>query len=509
MSHPATLGDYTLVELIGRGGMGEVWRAEGSSVAGVRRRLAIKRILPQFQHDPVLRERFIAEARITARLEHPHIVQLVHFADVPEPFLVLEYVDGISAAELLRRAALRECALPVAAALFIVAEAADALDYAHRRTDDSQRPLGIVHRDVSPPNILLSFDGVVKVNDFGVARAADNIVRTQAGLSVGKIVYMAPEQARGEPVDKRADVFSLGVVLWELLALEPLLPRNQPAAVVLDALNTCKFPAPSTRARGIPPVVDTIVREALARAPDARTPSAGRLATALRTALHDLVPGFDQRELARVIRTAAPDRARLAATTEASIADVDFAQHARVSPAPASASRLAPTPPVGSPRISPQIVPMPPTEIASAPQSPRSPYAASPIVSPAPSRWKRVIAPLMVFVALLVGAGIWFALRESPEEEPLAASFRPQLQAVLPSYLVACGTTYGPMPNGRVAADVTFGPNGRVTGVQVRVNDNHTPTDQTIARCVESYFAGVGAPASARGFTIENLSYAF
>ncbi len=304
---PVTLGGYTLVELIGRGGMGEVWRAERVGAGGVRRRAAVKRILPQFQNDGVLHERFIAEARINSRLEHPNIVQVLHFDNKPEPYLVLEYVDGLSVADLLRRGATGKGKLPLASALYIIAEAADALDYAHRRTDDDHRPLGIVHRDVSPPNILVSLDGAVKVNDFGVARAADNIVRTQAGLSVGKLVYMAPEQALGSAVDRRADVFALGIVLWELLTLRPLLPRGGSAAAMLENLQRLQFTAPSSLVPSVPPAVDAIVREALERDPAARTASAGRMGKALRMALHTVAPGFDRRDLADTVRDAVPD----------------------------------------------------------------------------------------------------------------------------------------------------------------------------------------------------------
>lgn len=304
-----TLGGYTLIECIGRGGMGEVWRAEHTGAGGVRRRAAVKRILPQFQNDPVLRERFIAEARITSRLEHPNIVQVLHFDDRPEPYLVLEYIDGLSVAELLRRGVAGTGKLTLASALYIVAEAADALDYAHRRTDDAHRPLGIVHRDVSPPNILVSLDGAVKVNDFGVARAVDNIVRTQAGLAVGKLVYMAPEQALGSVVDARADVFALGIVLWELLTLRPLLPRNGSAASMLENLQRLRVTPPSTLVPSIPHAVDDLVREALEHDPAARTASAGRLGKALRMVLHSVAPGFDRRDLANSVRDAAPDLA--------------------------------------------------------------------------------------------------------------------------------------------------------------------------------------------------------
>jgi serine/threonine protein kinase len=286
--------------------MGEVWRGERVGPGGVRRRAAIKRILPEHQGDHVLRERFIAEARITARLEHPNIVQVLDFGDTPELYLILEYVEGLPLAEVMRRAAIGQGSLPWPATLHIVAEAATGLDYAHRRTDDAGSMLNIVHRDVSPPNILLSSDGAVKVSDFGIARAADNMYRTQQGQAVGKLVYMSPEQVHAGALDRRTDVFALGVVLWEALTLRPLIPRNNHAAALM-ALTRGNFPPPSSIVPNLPPGVDAIVAEALTVDVSRRTPSAGRLADSLRTVIHSYAPGFDSRALARVFASIAPD----------------------------------------------------------------------------------------------------------------------------------------------------------------------------------------------------------
>lgn len=297
---PSELGGYRLVELLGRGGMGEVWRAERLGPGGIRRRAAVKRMLPHLRNDPVLRERFVTEARINARLEHPNIVQVLDFGDQPEPFLVLEYVEGISAAELLKQCARTGVRLPAVAAAFIAAEIASGLDYAHRKRDEQGRPLGIVHRDVSPHNVLISTDGAVKLTDFGVARAVDNRIRTQHGASIGKLVYMAPEQALGEPVDARSDVFALGVVLWEMLTLSPLLPRDAPAAA-LEMLQQCAFKPPSQVDPRLPAVLDDIVMPALARDPAARYQSAGAFAQAIRSFIHSVSPGFDSHELVRIL----------------------------------------------------------------------------------------------------------------------------------------------------------------------------------------------------------------
>lgn len=302
----AALGGFVLQRLLGRGGMGEVWLAERRSAGGVTRRAAVKRLLPQYARDRELRERFLAEARITARLEHPNIVQLLDFGASPELFLALEYVEGVSAVELLRYGAQSGLAVPLPATLFVCAEVATALDYAHHRADDAGAPLGIVHRDVSPGNILLSTAGAVKLGDFGIAYATDNVLRTATGMLLGKVAYMAPEQARSAQVDRRADLFSLGVCLWELLTGQPLLPREN-MADALRALEDCDFAPPSSRARvAVPEALDALVLRTLHRDASQRTQSAGALARALRGLLATAAPGYGAQELAQWLRAALP-----------------------------------------------------------------------------------------------------------------------------------------------------------------------------------------------------------
>jgi serine/threonine protein kinase len=302
---PAQLGGFRLLELLGRGGMGEVWRAEQEGPGNFRRRAAIKRILPRFQNDPTLHARFVAEARINARLEHPNVVQVLSFGDQPEPFLALEYVEGTTLARVIKACAETQQRLPPAAVLFLVAEAAKGLDHAHRKRDENGQPLGIVHRDVSPQNLLLSYEGVVKVSDFGVAHAADNNLRTGVGVPIGKLVYSAPEVVMGAPVDHRADVFSLAVVLWETLLVRPLLPRHDPN-LARQILCNGQFEIPSAIDPRLPPVIDQIVMTALAVDPSRRTATAGDLAAQLQTLVHALSPGFDNAELVRVLAAVVP-----------------------------------------------------------------------------------------------------------------------------------------------------------------------------------------------------------
>ncbi|MEZ4390146.1 MAG: protein kinase [Polyangiales bacterium] len=299
-SAPPMLGGFRLIELIGRGGMGEVWRAEREGPGGYRRRAAVKRILPRFQNEPTLRARFLSEARISARLEHPNITQVLDFGESPEPFLALEYIEGTTVARVLKVCAETQQRLPPAVAAYIIAEVATGLDYAHRRKDDAGNPLQIVHRDVSPQNVLISTEGGVKISDFGIARAADNLLRTQQGIAVGKLAYMAPEQASGGTVDWRADVFSLGVLLWETLLVRPLIPRNDSNAAI-QLLLSGRFEPPSRIDPRVPQQVDAAVMEALQVDPNRRTQSAGLLAQQLRAYLHSGAPGFDGGALVRVV----------------------------------------------------------------------------------------------------------------------------------------------------------------------------------------------------------------
>lgn len=219
---PSTLGRYTLFDFVGKGGMAEIYLGRTSTDLGGARLCVVKVILPEFSENPDFIAMLTREAKLAARLGHANVVQVYELdrGDDGRFFVAMEYLEGFDLNALLRRCSRQKVPLPMEFALYIVMATLRGLDHAHRRTDENGRPLGIVHRDVSPSNILISFDGEVKVCDFGIAAAND--VASQAGIAdetiKGKAGYMSPEQARGEPIDPRSDVFAAGIVLWELLA---------------------------------------------------------------------------------------------------------------------------------------------------------------------------------------------------------------------------------------------------------------------------------------------------
>ncbi len=215
---PRQFGRYLLQQRLGRGGMAEVFRATVDGPGGFSRPVAIKRILPEYSQDEWFTRMIADEARIVSRLAHPNIVQILDAGEVDGSwYIAFELVDGTDLFQLLQRIYSRGQALPQAYACHIAAEVAAGLDHAHSRRDEHGQPLGIVHRDVSPQNVLLSWLGEVKLGDFGIARARQRTSETQAGTIKGKIYYMSPEQARGETVDHRSDLFAVGILLYETL----------------------------------------------------------------------------------------------------------------------------------------------------------------------------------------------------------------------------------------------------------------------------------------------------
>jgi serine/threonine protein kinase len=376
---PERLGPYTLLERLGAGGMAVVYRGERHGEAGFKKKVALKRILPQYRRDPSLLERFAAEARTNARLDHPNLLQVIDFGIDPEPYLVLEFVEGVSVSQVMQRLLSRGERLELAAALFIVTEAALGLDHAHRKRDDDGNPLGIVHRDVSPQNVLLSSEGAVKVSDFGLVKAADNVLKTASGISIGKISYMAPEQAEGGTVDARADVFALGVTLWELLTLESLIPPGDPAQAAL-LLQRGQFRPPSALRPDVPPQLDAIVMRCLALDPSERMPSMQRLSQELRELLHQTAAGYGRQQLARLVHWLFPERGW-------SLAEPD---QTAAQPSPEERASIVPvTPAVVAMRREQERASEPAPEaraaVAREPSALEPPPAAPPAAAPAPS----------------------------------------------------------------------------------------------------------------------------
>src|SRR5688572_27582958 len=216
---PHAMGRYTLFDHVGRGGMADIYLASAQTGLGGSRLVVIKEVLPELADNPRFAEMLVAEAKLAARLGHANVVKVEELGRHDGAlFIAMEYVEGFDLRDLLRRCANNKVALPIEFSLLLVTEALRALDYAHRFRDDAGRAACVVHRDVSPSNVLISFEGEVKLCDFGIARANDMTADVPDEAIQGKAGYMSPEHARGEAIDARADVFAAGIILWELLA---------------------------------------------------------------------------------------------------------------------------------------------------------------------------------------------------------------------------------------------------------------------------------------------------
>ncbi|MBN1206690.1 MAG: serine/threonine protein kinase [Myxococcaceae bacterium] len=272
-------GKYELLRKIATGGMGQVFLARERSA--VERLVVLKLILPHLAEDEEFLTMFLEEARLVARLQHPNLVTILDLLEVEgRHCLAMEYVQGDDVRRLDKQARLKGRLLPPGLVLRIISEAAAGLDYAHKARDAQGQPLRLVHRDVSPQNILVGFDGAVKIIDFGVAKAAGSSQNTATGVLKGKYPYMSPEQASGQPIDGRSDQFALGVVMWELLTGKRLF-KSESDMMTLRLVKDCQVPPPSQLNPKLPPGLDELVLRALAPTPDKRYPDCGAFRLAL------------------------------------------------------------------------------------------------------------------------------------------------------------------------------------------------------------------------------------
>src|SRR5678815_5396086 len=281
------LGPYRLVRQLAVGGMAEIYSAKAAGVGGFEKLVAVKVIHPNYSEDPEFVQMLVDEAKLAVHLQHANIVQTFDLGRVgsaesggEQYYIAMELIDGVDLYKLLRRSSEKELEFPFEVAAFIAEEAAQGLDYAHRRRDERGRPLEIVHRDISPQNILVSFDGEVKIVDFGIAKAARRAKQTAAGVIKGKYYYMSPEQAWGDPIDARTDIFSTGILLYEMLVGQ-MLYLEEDMDVLLEKVRKAAIAKPSTKRKEVPVQLESIVMKALSKRPQDRFQTAGELATAL------------------------------------------------------------------------------------------------------------------------------------------------------------------------------------------------------------------------------------
>lgn len=275
----ARLGRYDILGRLARGGMAEVYLARATDDDGSVRHVVVKRVLMEMQHDPRMLQMFLEEGRTALRLFHPNVC---HVYEVGESngitYMVLEWVHGTSLREVVRRASARGQTLPMQLGVHVIAKVASALDYVHRARGLDGKPLAIIHQDVTPHNVMLSWRGQVKLLDFGIAKTSAGSARQ--GGAQGKYEYMSPEQVRGEPIDPRSDVFALGVCLYEVLTgVSPYVRDGIPQTMTAIV----EEPVPSVRAirRDVPEALERIVARALAKQPRDRFQSAGEMQRAL------------------------------------------------------------------------------------------------------------------------------------------------------------------------------------------------------------------------------------
>jgi serine/threonine protein kinase len=303
---PLRISKYEVLGKLGAGGMAEVFLAEAVS-AGVRQEVVIKRMLPSLAEDAQAAALFREEARLSCAIRHRNVVHVYELLDEGGLSLVMERLHGVSLDVVLARMREGDAALSAELAAHIVAEASAGVHAAHELTNAEGQPMALVHRDISPQNLFLTVDGTVKVLDFGIARARDRVVKTDTGLVRGKLQYMSPEQLSSLPVDRRTDVFALGIVLWESLTGRHLYPRKEPLAVIKAILE--ERPLPPSRLVDVPAELDAICLRALEHDPAVRYPTAAELRRDLVRFLSTRSTELFDEALAKVVRPIVEQRA--------------------------------------------------------------------------------------------------------------------------------------------------------------------------------------------------------
>jgi TonB family protein len=412
-------GQYVLLDRIATGGMAEVWKARMRGVEGFQKIVAIKKILPHLSDNQDFIEMFIDEAKLAAQLNHNNIIHIYDLGKIQSSYYIaMEYVDGSDLKTILRKAQDRDQPMSVELALFVASKIAAALDYAHRKRDFDDRELGLVHRDVSPQNVLISEEGDIKLCDFGIAKAASKASHTQAGALKGKLQYMSPEQAWGKHVDKRSDIFALATVLFEMLTARKLFTGENELSV-LEQVREARVTAPSLYNDEVSPEIDAIVLKALQKEPEKRYQTAGEMARDLDQVLYSFKPTPTSADLAiymhRLAEPAAP-------------------QH-MMEPDP------IPVPPPAAVKAAPVAAPAAVAAAAPMPAWEATPSAAA----MEPPAKKLPIVPIIIVAVLLIGAAAFYMMKRgsSPSTQTAATAAKPI--AAPPSATTSAATTSAPL----------------------------------------------------------------
>jgi serine/threonine protein kinase len=288
--YPQEFGKYTLLEKIAMGGMAEIYRATLTGEKGFEEDVVIKKILPQYCEDDEFIKMFKDEARIAANLQHENIVKIYDFDIVDNfHFIAMEYVKGKNLRQILDKGKKVEKRLSPVQAMYIIMKIAEGLHYAHTKRDHENRHLNIIHRDVSPQNIMISYNGEVKLTDFGIAKAAQRLTITKAGFLKGKAAYISPEYAKGKDLDQRSDLFSLGICIWEMLTYKRLFTGDTDFKIIRNVLMQ-ESPPPSDFNKNIPKNLDRIVLKALAKNKDDRYSCVNSFFKELKDAFDEIAP---------------------------------------------------------------------------------------------------------------------------------------------------------------------------------------------------------------------------
>ena len=439
---PRVIDRYVLCDPIAQGGMATVHLGRLLGSGGFSRVVAIKRLHDFLAIDPAFRDMFLEEARLASRIRHPNVVASVDVVALErEAFLIMEYVAGEPLSFFCRAAAAKGRGLPTDIAVHVVIETLRGLGAAHDARNEKGEPLGIVHRDVSPQNVMVGADGITRVMDFGVAKAVGRAQNTREGQIKGKISYMAPEQVTGRGVTASSDVFSVAVVLWEALTGKRLFASDNDVEAMYNILER-EIPAPSTITPDVPRALDEVVLRGLARAPANRYPTAQAMASALEALVHDgAVRAVASQAVARWVTDNAATPLAERAKAVQRIEQEDFTSALP----PPSASRVVALPPPGPSSTRIHFVRPAPADVATLPEAP--------IPRPPRSALSRVLVAGAAFAAVVV-VGIVVTTRggSSAAQPPGAAPLAPlPVASAPPSPSTEAPPATAPLPVASVA----------------------------------------------------------